>query len=393
MRPNPRQRSQAAKKRPKPRVLCVDDEPNVLQGISLQLRRHCKVTCSSDPAQALELVAAQASPFAVVISDMRMPHIDGAKFLARVRTISPHTVRLLLTGDADMTNAVAAVNDGQIFRFLTKPCKPPRLVAAVSAAAAHHDLITAERVLLEHTLRGSVKALADVLALASPLAFGCANRIQRYALELAHGLGLKELWPLEVAALLSQVGSIVLPTETAEKYYLGSELSDREQAMVARMPKATVQLLGHIPRLDPVLDLLDEAWPSRSARKKRSQAAQVLSLAMEFDRLESTGTQAQTAVDLLRGGSCHDHALLDQFARTNNVSGEGPAIHEIAIANIRVGMVFAEDVRTRAGALFVARGYQVTPGFLSRVHNLPRNALVEPVLVTQGGSPTNEEPS
>jgi DNA-binding NtrC family response regulator len=98
-------------------------------------------------------------PFAVVVSDMRMPEMNGAAFLAQVRERAPDTVRVLLTGQADLDSAIAAVNEGQIFRFLTKPCAPEMLISSLRAAEEQHRLITAERVLLEQTLHGAVKAL------------------------------------------------------------------------------------------------------------------------------------------------------------------------------------------------------------------------------------------
>ncbi len=90
------------------------------------------------------------------MSDMRMPGMDGATVLTRARAVQPDTVRVLLTGQADMEDAVAAVNDGNIFRFLIKPCPRPVLVRALTDAVDQHRMITAERVLLERTLRGSV---------------------------------------------------------------------------------------------------------------------------------------------------------------------------------------------------------------------------------------------
>src|ERR1700712_1968104 len=103
----------------RPRILLVDDEPALLEGLERHLRKPFEVHTSTSAAQALELIALKG-PFAVVVSDMRMPHVNGAVFLARVREIAPDTVRLLLTGHADTESAIAAVNEGQIFRFLTK---------------------------------------------------------------------------------------------------------------------------------------------------------------------------------------------------------------------------------------------------------------------------------
>jgi serine phosphatase RsbU (regulator of sigma subunit) len=127
-----------------PQVLCVDDEPNVLEGLRLHLERHYRMSTATSGAEALALLDCEG-PYAVVISDMRMPEMDGAAFLSQVRQRFPDTVRLLLTGHADVHSAVTAVNDGQIFRFLTKPCAPAALLSAVQEANEQYCLIMKER--------------------------------------------------------------------------------------------------------------------------------------------------------------------------------------------------------------------------------------------------------
>src|ERR1700690_3969334 len=168
----------------KPRVPFVDDEPNVLEGLSLTLRRGYEVVLAGSGEAGLDVLTRDPT-IAAVVSDMRMPGMDGATFLGKARAVLPDATRLLLTGQAELALAIAAINEGRIFRFLTKPCPPPVLVAAVEAGVELHRLVTSERVLLEQTLRGSIQMLTDVLALAAPTAFGQAVRIQRYARDLA----------------------------------------------------------------------------------------------------------------------------------------------------------------------------------------------------------------
>jgi response regulator RpfG family c-di-GMP phosphodiesterase len=106
----------------KPRILCVDDEPMVLDGLSDVLRRSFDVRVASSGAEGLAMLKEQRREVAVVISDMRMPEMPGSIFLREARRVAPLAVRMLLTGYADHEAAIKAVNDGQIFRFLTKPC-------------------------------------------------------------------------------------------------------------------------------------------------------------------------------------------------------------------------------------------------------------------------------
>lgn len=125
-------------------VLCVDDEPRVLQGLRLNLEPHYRVSTATSGAAALE--ACQADRPAVIISDLRMPGMDGTDFLSRMRDQNPSAVRILLTGHADVDAAIAAVNQAGVFRFLTKPCRPPMLLGTLEEATAEHrTLIGADR--------------------------------------------------------------------------------------------------------------------------------------------------------------------------------------------------------------------------------------------------------
>ena len=137
------------------RILLVDDDPNVLAGYTRTLRRQLIVETAPGGDAGLAAIA-ERGPFAVVVSDMRMPGMDGVQFLSQVRRRAPQTVRMMLTGNADQQTAIEAVNEGHIFRFISKPCPPERLLKNLLAGCHQHRLVTAERELLEQTLQGSV---------------------------------------------------------------------------------------------------------------------------------------------------------------------------------------------------------------------------------------------
>ena len=150
-----------------PKVLCVDDDRDLLDALTLILRRKFRVATATSGAEGLAKLR-KAGPFAVVLSDMRMPAMDGVGFLTRVRDSAPDTVRMVLTGNADVNVAIHAVNEGRIFRFLAKPCPPKQLLSAFEAALEQYRIVTAERLLLEETLRGSIKTLSHILAITNP---------------------------------------------------------------------------------------------------------------------------------------------------------------------------------------------------------------------------------
>src|SRR5580692_5347707 len=130
-----------------PSILCVDDEPRVVDGLAVQLRRDYQVLTAHSGQGALRMLKEQGAAPTVIVSDMRMPGMDGAALLKQVRHLYPEITRILLTGETARDAAVAAVNEGQIFRFLTKPCSSDLLRSAIDAGVMQHRLVTAERVL------------------------------------------------------------------------------------------------------------------------------------------------------------------------------------------------------------------------------------------------------
>jgi len=385
-----------------PRVLCVDDEPNVLSGLRRCLRGHFAVTTAVGGAAGLEALRAEG-PFAVVVSDLRMPGMDGVAFLSRVRALAPDTVRVLLTGQADLGAAIAAVNEGNIFRFLSKPCPPEALLRALAAAAEQHRLVTAERVLLEQTLLGCIRTLTDLLGMAAPTAFGRAQRAKHYVSELAAHFAIPDRWQAEAAAMLSQIGCVTLTPQTAARIYDGQLLSEEEQAQADRLPLVAEQLLASIPRLEPVLRIL--AYQAKHfdgsglpADEVRGEAipwgARALKLALDFDALQARGFSPGLAVDTLRSRACvgwYDPALLEVFAALRAEEMQKLAVWEMPLREVRPGMVFADDVKTNTGVVFIARGQEMTPSLVERVRNLPRIVhVIEPVRVVVWNPPELE---
>lgn len=384
------ERTATVKEAPRrPRVVCVDDEPHVVGGLALHLRRRYDVELATSGAAGLELLDKQPEA-AVVISDMRMPGMNGAEFLAKAYVAHPNTTRILLTGYAELDAAISAINDGRVFRFLVKPCPPPELLRTVEAGADLHRMLLAERELLERTLHGSIRMLSEVMAVTNPAAFGRATRIKQRVSELLKKLNEPQRWQAEVAAMLSQLSSITLPNETVEKLYYGASLTQVEQGMVERAPNVTEQLLSHIPRLEVVRQILaGHRDPYRKAdgevqgdRRIVKRGAQVLKIAIELDALEGQGRSGSGAQAALRAQSeAYEPAVLEAALELCGSARNDEIVHEVSLSALVPGMVFANDVKLTNGSLFVARGYEVTESFLARVRNFRSGSVKEPVRV------------
>ena len=374
--------------RPKPRILCVDDEPRVVEALALVLRREYEVHTASSAEQAL-LKLREVNDLAVVISDMRMPKMDGAALLHEFMVRRPEATRIMLTGQADRDEAIRAVNQGQIFRFLAKPCPPEQLKVAIDAGIVQHRLVVAERSMLQETLLGCIKALMEVLAIANPVAFGRASHIKRRAMELAARLGSKDFWQLEAAALLSQLGYASLPAALMDKLYNGGKLTLEEQTKVNAVPDMANKLLEHIPRLEPVIQILaalkwSDAQIAALGEGTVGLGTRILCLILEYDALSARGMTHESICDQLRARTTRfGPKLINQLDACVLNSDRAEQSNEMPLSEVRPGMILLQEIRTSTGALLVPKGFEVTKSFLDRIGNIAPELLDTRVRVSE----------
>ena len=373
------------------RILFVDDEANVLAGYQRQLHRHFDVETALGGPRGVELVS-ERGPYAVVVTDMRMPKMDGVQFLAQVRQIAPDTVRIILTGQADLQSAIDAVNSGQIFRFLTKPCAPEHLHQALLAGLEQHRLILAERELLHFTLTGAIKILVDMMSALSPVAFSRTAHVRRYVRHMAKALYLPETWQYDLAALLCQIGCVTLPGEVLLKVYGGEALTESEQRMYAGHPAVGRHLLENIPRLESVAAMVggqNEPYVAPVTPHEVVDAvemgAQMLHAALDLDQLVAWGLPPASAlIELRRRNKSHNPELLKALETLPARSNEQDTVR-IALKDLSLGMVVREDVYTPAGACVIYKGQEVTYPLLERLRNIgAQTELSESVEVERG---------
>jgi DNA-binding NarL/FixJ family response regulator len=365
-------------------VLCVDDEPLVLEGLERTLRQSFEVVTETKPLAALALLEKGEHDFVAVISDMRMPVMDGAKFLACAAELRPHSTRLLLTGHAELSAAIAAVNTGRIFRFLCKPCAPNDLLAAVEAAAEQHQLRSLEQQLLEQTLTGSVRLLSEVLALTAPKIFTRNQQIQSYVLHLARSLGRTDAWRFELAACLSMIGCAGLPEETLDRALAGATLNAQEARAFAEHPLTTHRLLKKIPRFEDVAEMIlfqADGADASAATPDVQLGASMLRVARQVEQLVASGaSEAEAAAKLQPSCAPADVRLLKLLGElSSQPSGE---LKELIVSQLTAQMVLEDDVKTKSGAVLVPAKKQLTLLLLERLLRFSRAGLVvEPVRV------------
>lgn len=391
-------------------VLCVDDEPNILSALQRVLRGDVdRVLTAGGGEEALALLEHESVD--LVISDMRMPGMDGLQLLERLHVRRPDTERILLTGHSDIDSAIGAVNRGAVFRYLQKPWQEPLLRSAVHDALERQGLRReAERLQaltqrqnaeLEQRVQArtaelreaherlqrqhlkSIRVFANLLELRGGTLAGHGRRVAEMARELARRLGLAEEAVTEVfvAALLHDLGlvgagdrvlTIPLPRLSAE-----------EQQRYRDHAAAGEQSLLGLEDLQPVLPLIrhhHERWdgqgfPDQLAGDAVPLGARILAVCDTFDELQN-GHLVQPALTreearsmLQRGrGTQFDPAVLDAFIELTEPRPVAPsAVRALRVGQLEGGMVLARDLLSGGGMLMLTAGHVLTPALIRRI--------------------------
>jgi len=370
------------------KVLFVDDEQNVLDGIRRQLRNKIRAETALGPVEGLKAVN-KNGPFAVVVSDIRMPLIDGIKFLTRVRQAAPETVRMVLTGNADIENAIKAVNAGHVFRFMTKPCPAEQLMEMIRAGIEQYRLVRSEKELLEQTLRGSIKMMTEILSMVAPEAFGRASRIKRHAVETAVDMKLGDLWKIETAALLSQIGFAVLPGTSVADLYTSRDTDPAQKDLLSRHADVAYNLISHIPRMQDVARIIrDRDKPLEIFEDSESlpdlyMETAILKAVCDYDVHAGREKDPEKALEKLRADPTRYPAQVMDSLEKIVRRRETYEPRQVSVKQLEPGMIIREEVRSLKGILLITKGQEVGDATIERLGNYARSGqgVAEPIHV------------
>jgi FixJ family two-component response regulator len=357
-----------------PRVLFVDDQAEVLENLQIHVSEICEPMVAQTAEEGLEIFK-EYGPFTIVVSDQALPGMNGADFLAMVVRRDPCCSTMLLTGHGAYSDAMQAVNDGHVFRLLDKPYSPQALRDAIQAGIRQRQLVESEKILLQETLVGAVNALTETLATVKPLFFGRAQRVKRLAGEMARYLNFPHVWQVETAAVFSQLASITLPEEEAENVFQRKRLVPKIEKLVRKFPEVIDHLLGNIPRLEEVREILDclmvNEEPYRADDKTLVfQAYEILRAALEYDYIETEGHDSEIALATLKGGKkAFQPEAVEAMSQLLHKSKTRYLVQELSMNELEVGMRLAQDLKLETEMLVAPKGTDISRHFLQVLHN------------------------
>lgn len=369
------------------KILLVDDEPNVLQAYRRVLRRDFNIFTADSGKQGIDLIEREGE-FAVIVSDMRMPEMNGIEFLTKTQELYPNSIRIMLTGDAGQQTAMDAVNEGKIFRFLTKPCSLEILSNTLFTCLKQFRLIKAEKQLLEETLTKSLQVLVDILALTNPTAFSRSTRVKRLAKNIANRLGLANTWEIEIAAMLSQIGCITVPENILKKINSCKQLSEAELRLYNQHPNVGYDLITRIPRMGDIAQIIahqnvrfvDEKATKSCLENTVSNRlnTRVIKMVLDYDKLLEFGNTPLDAYNqLLEREGWYDPMLTSVLREFIDEKVEEYINIETDISHLKPGMIFDEPLFSSNGDLFIEKGQEITFSLILRLHNFVDAGIIK----------------
>ena len=281
---------------PRHRVLLVDDDRNLLDSLRRVLKGQYDLFTAQSGPEALEVLAA-SGPFAVIVSDLKMPGMDGIQLLSEAAALYPDTVRVLLTGFADFQNAVDAVNQGSIYRFLNKPCPAEVLDKALADAVRQRGLVEAQRELyslkrVKRLLEGIVHGFSILVEARDSYLAGHQQRVTALALAMGRELGLSEddLETLRIAGLLHDIGKVYVPADFLNR---PGTLRPEEYSIIKMHPEVGYDILKHLDKDWPVAVIIRQhhermdgsGYPNALAGRYIVRGARILAVADVVDAM------------------------------------------------------------------------------------------------------------
>ncbi len=410
-------------------ILFVDDESNILSSL-VRLFRKEGYNIQTATSGRDGLACFDNNEISLVVSDNRMPEMGGVEFLSRVKEISPETVRIMLTGYADMNAVMGAINSGEVARYITKPWNDNDIKLIVRDGLDRYDLVKKNRELFELTEKqneqlaswnkgleakvrhrtreirdnffGFVGMFADLMMIYDPYIGGHSRRVAALASGLAKHMGLekRDLVIIESAALLHNIGLIGIPRKIVEKAE-GGHLSESEKEFFKECPVVTQGLISSIGILGQAGLIIRShqerfngtGYPDGLKGEEIHIGARILCVCKVYDRLMhrkrlslSKGASIEHLMNMV--GKDFDPEVVNSLAGFINLQNEVELVDEknpayfSSLAELKADMVLAEAIRTKSGKLLLTEGTRLTAMLIEKVRSIKLiEPLVEPVSI------------
>lgn len=354
------------------KILFVDDDVTLLTTMERNLSLDFDVSIAAGGDAAIEIFQRDRS-YSVVFVDMQMPKRNGIQTIAALREINPDAVFVMLTGNQDQSTAIEAINEGHVFRFLNKPCEISEVKAAIEVAQKQHNLIIAERELLEGTFTGSISLMTDIIEMNGSGQID-TGRMAESLQVLAKSAQLEIGWEEKAGARIFLVGVTMLSKSDALDFATLDPVDSTHLAIFSRICRTSASMVQKIPRLGWIADVL-RTVPSTEqyshSDDRADAAAALLRVVFYWNLLTCRGLSADEATTTINKIMPNMNDRLLQGLSMLPDNQDIHAMTSVAIGELEEGMIMKEDIRSASGDRLVAGGRRLTAPMIENLCRMP----------------------
>ncbi|MEM9364391.1 MAG: response regulator [Planctomycetota bacterium] len=365
------------------KILLVDDDLPLIQSLERNLTFEYDVQIAEGGKQAIEM-AERDGPFAVAVVDMRMPQMDGIQTIQALRARMKHCVFVMLTGNQDMDTVITAINKGQVFRFLNKPCEVTDLKSVVDDSLRQNQLLTVERDLLHNTFLGAVNLLSDLIEQQ-----GCrlidTQRLAQSMASIANELSFNISWEQRVAARVCLAGIAMLSASEANQFESLDPEEERHVELLARVCRHSAKMIKRIPRMDVVSDILKQIPESKGLYRddRRDEiTASLLKMSYYWNLLTMRGFSADEATHKLERLMPEMGERTFEALSVLNDNQDSHTVMKIPLEYLAAGMILSTNVLDASGNVIVSRGRPLTESIIENLQQQQHTELEEVAVIS-----------
>jgi len=383
----------------KQKVLIVDDTPENIQVLMETLKQDYKIVAANNGQKALQMAEMDPVPD-IILLDIMMPGMDGYEVCKRLKAQEKtRGIPIIFVTALDQEDDESFGLKLGAVDYITKPISPSIVRARVQTHLSLRNSQKKLQGLLNKTFSGSVSILIELLSLVNPTAFSHSSQMRRHVKEMAVKLGLTDVWKFELAAQLSQIGCITMPTEILNKVYYGKELTDEEQKLYQSYPAIGAELIARIPHLESVSGMIAKhqeplAQEGPIEPRKRDAiviGAQLLKITIDNIQMVNSGMSQESVIQQMRNNKkTYDSVLVDILAEVLGINALEQIEKKVTIEDVFPGMILNQDVYSEARTLLAVKGTELSLATIEFLRTYDKTEKIKsPILVLASKNQSN----